>query len=435
MAETRLPLEGIRVVDITVVWAGPYATQLLADWGAEVIRVEPIELFQPLSRGGRARPTKEEVLANKEWGVSYPDWDPGLRPWNRYPAFNVHARNKKSVTVNINRPEGAAILNRLIAVSDVLLENNVPVTSDKLGLCYERLSKINPALIMVRMPGFGLEGPYRGFRCLGSHIDGISGHTWVRGYPDLDLEAREDVYFSDAAGGANGALAVMMALRYRRRTGRGQLVELAQVENFTSYISDVTMDYMMNGRIQSSLGNRHPYMVPHGCYPCKGDDQWVVIGVVTEEQWSGLCEAMGNPDWTENAKFSNTLGRMKHQDELDQFISQWTEGMDKCEVMETLQRRGVAAAAVLDHAEVHQDPHFGERKFFQPVTQRETGTHRYPSIIAKMSKTPNAIRTPPVRLGEHNDYVYRDLLGLTDDEYQRLKEGGHIGTEYHSHVA
>ena len=434
MTGNKLPLDGIRVIDITVVWAGPYATQLLADWGAEVVRVEPIDAFQPLSRGHRARPPKKEVMARKTWGVAFPDWDPGARPWNRSPSFNVHARNKKSMTLNISRPDGAAIFHRLVAVSDVLIENNVPTTGEKLGLSYETLRKINPALVMIRMPGFGLEGPYRKFRCLGSHIDGISGHTQIRGYPDLGLEFQEDVFFSDAAGGVNGALAIMMALRYRRRTGQGQLIELAQVENYASYVGDVTMDYLLNGRVQTTLGNRHRSMAPHGCYPCKGDDQWAVMGIATEEQWAGLCRAMGDPPWTRDPRFADTLRRFDNQDELDQFISRWTETLDKRVVMETLQKEGVPAAAVLDQAEVYRDPHLRERRFFQSVSHSETGTYEFPSIIAKFSRTPNAIRTPPPLLGEHNEYVYKEVLGVSDAEYRKLEDSGHIGMDYHPSI-
>jgi len=430
----RLPLEGVRVVDVTLVWAGPYGTQLLADWGAEVIRVEPIDHFQPMARGGHAKVTKEEVMANKDWGAAFPGWEPGARPWNRSPSFNVHARNKKSMTLNLTAPGGIEVLDRLLALSDVVVENNVPTTGEKLGFKYERLKEVNPSLVVVRMPGFGLKGPYRGYRCLGSHIDGITGHTMVRGYPDLGLELQEDVYYSDAAGGANAALAAVMGLRYRRRTGQGLLIEIAQVENYATYVSDVTMDYLMNGRLQTTLGNRDRTMVPHGCYPCKGEDQWVVISVASEEQWAGLCRAMGNPSWTREFRFTDVISRWRHQDELDELISQWTRGLEKQEAMRTLQGHGVPAGALLDQREVYQDPHLKQRGFFQKVTQCESGTFEYPSIIGRLSRTPNSIRLPPPLLGEHNEYVYKQILGFTDAEYRSFEEAGHIGMDYHPSV-
>ena len=434
MSGVKLPLEGIRVLGITLVWAGPHATQLLADWGAEVIRVEPIQVFQPQTRGDRPRPSKEEVETKQMWAAGYPDWDPGQRPWNRFPAFNNHGRNKLGMTLDLTQPEGCAIFDQLVAISDVLVENNVPETAEKLGLSYERLRRINPTLIMVRMPGFGLNGPYKNFRCLGSHIDAVTGHTWVRGYPDLDLGYRNDVYFSDAAGGIGGALAVMMALRHRRRTGKGQLVELAQVDNFAGYMGEVVMEYRMNGRVQSTMGNRHPAMAPHGCYPCQGEDNWVTIAVGSEEEWHSLCRAMDNPQWAREDRFSDMLGRLKHQDELDEPIGRWTRKRDKHEVMYLLQKEGVAAGAVLTQAEVYTDPHLRERGLFQKVTHPEAGTHLYPAIPAKLSKTPNTIRRPPVLLGEHNEFVYKELLGVTETEYHRLEETGHIGMDYPSHV-
>ena len=434
MGAVKLPLEGIRVLDITLVWAGPYATQMLADWGAEVIRLEPIDHFQPMARGQRARVSKAEITADADWHNAYPDWDPTDMPWNRTPSFNVHARNKKSMTVNLGAPGGQEVFQRLFHVADVLIENNVPTTADKLGISYERARKINPGFIMVRMPGFGLQGPYRTYRTLGSHIDGVSGHASLRGYPDLGLEFQTDIFYSDAAGGINCALAVLMALRHRQRTGRGQMIELAQVENFTSYISDVNMDRLANGRVQRTLGNRHRTMVPHGCYPCAGEDEWVVIAVEKEEQWDALCRVMGSPDWTADRKFASYLSRYEHQDELDALISDWTRTLNKGEVMCKLQEAGVPSGQVSNHAEVSRDQQLRGRNFFQWVDMPGTGKHEYPSIIGRLSETPNAIRTPPPRLGEHNEYVYKQLLGYTDSEYSELKDIGHIGNAYHSHV-
>lgn len=434
MGKSSLPLEGIRVLDITLVWAGPYATQMLADWGAEVIRLEPIDHFQPLARGQRARVSKAEINADADWHNAYPNWDPTDMPWNRTPSFNVHARNKKSMTVNLGAPGGQEVFRRLLHIADVLIENNVPTTADKLGISYDRARDINPGFIMVRMPGFGLQGPYRTYRTLGSHIDGVSGHANLRGYPDLGLEFQTDIFYSDAAGGINCALAVLMALRHRQRTGMGQMIELAQVENFTSYISDANMDRLANGRIQRSVGNRHRTMVPHGCYPCAGKDEWVVIAVEKEEQWDALCRVMGNPGWTTDKKFASYLSRYEQQDELDPLISAWTRSLNKADVMCILQEAGVPSGQVSNHAEVTSDPQLRGRNFFQWVDMPGTGVHEYPSIIGRLSETPNAIRTPPPRLGEHNEYVYKQLLGYTDSEYRQLEEMGQIGNAYHDHV-
>lgn len=434
MSASKLPLEDVRVLDLTLVWAGPFGTRMLADWGAEVIRVEPVHVRQPQTRGPRARPTRQEILDNPNWYTAYPDWDPGPRPWNRHVDFNFHAYNKLGMSLNLTRPEGVEVLDKLVAVSDVLVENNVPETADKLGIDYERMKRINPGFIVIRMPGFGLDAPYKNFRCLGSHFDGICGHTWIRGYADMDMDVREDVYLSDAGGGITAALAVMMALRHRAKTGQGQLVELAQVENFSTYVGEITMDYRMNRRVPTTLGNRHPYQAPHGCYPCKGEDQWVTIAVSNPHEWDGLCKAMGNPSWTLESEFSSELARRNHQDELDENLGQWTKQRDKKEVMRLLQGHGVPAGAVLTQEEVHQDPQFKERDFFQELTQADSGTHLYAGVPVKLSRTPNSIRMPPVQLGEHNEYIYKELLGLTEAEYAKLEKEGNIGTEYPSHV-
>ncbi|MFQ5934346.1 MAG: CoA transferase, partial [Dehalococcoidia bacterium] len=234
--------------------------------------------------------------------------------------------------------------------------------------------------------------------------------------------------------GINGAVAVMMGLRHRARTGRGQLIELALAENFTAYMGDAIMDYTMNGRVQNTLGNRHSHLAPHGCYPCKGDDEWVTIAVSNEGEWQNLCRAMGDPSWIREEKFSTELGRYEHQDEMDRHIAGWTKQKAKYELMHLLQREGVAASAVLNHGEVFRDPHLKERHYFQKVTQSETGTHLYPKMAARLSRTPNSIRLPPVRLGEHDEYVYKEILGMGDAEYRRLEELGQIGMDYPLHL-
>ena len=435
MNRPPLPLEGIRVIAITLVWAGPYAAQNLADWGAEVIKVEPLSVLQPQTRGFSTHLTKEDVVKRKSWGVAYPDWDPGTRLWNRSPHFNVHARNQLSVTIELRTPEGKEAFDKLIAVSDVLIENNVPETATKLGLQYERLSKINPGLVMVRMPGFGIDAPYSSYRGLGSHSDGISGHTWIRGYEDLDVQVREDVYYSDSASGVMGAVAAMMGLRHRARTGRGQMIEMPLIENFTAYMGDSIMDYTMNRRSQRTLGNRHRHLAPHGCYPCKGDDNWMVIAVSNEDEWQSLRHAMGDPDWVQDDKFATESSRYRNQVDLDRHIAEWTKTVDKQEASHLLQSRGIAASAVHNQREVYENPHYKEREFFHEVTQAETGTHLYPGMNGHLARTPNAIRLPPARLGEHNEYVYKEVLGYSDADYKRLEELGQIGMDYPDHLA
>ncbi|MBW2285628.1 MAG: CoA transferase [Deltaproteobacteria bacterium] len=426
----ELPLEGIRVIAIGVVWAGPFATQLLADWGAEVIRVESLHHFTFLTRGfPMIRPTKELVRARPTWVTAYPDWDPGEKPWNSYPIFQAHGRNKLSCTMDLRKPKGLDLFKNLVAESDIVIQNNPTDTMEKLGITYETLREVKPDIILVAMPGYGSTGPYRNYRTLGSNLDEAAGHTWLRRYPDMDPSSASVILFSDASGGAHGAFAALAALRYKKRTGKGQFVDLSQVETIMPYLAEPIMDYTMNKRVQDTLGNRHPYMAPHGCYRCKGEDRWVVIAVNSQEEWRALCEVMNRPDLEADDRFADVLSRQRHQDELDAVVEEWTSEHENVEVMHRLQEKGVAAGAVLDDRDAYNDPHLKARGFFQEVTHPDVGTHPYPGLMWKASKTPNAIRTPPVCLGEHNEYVYKEILGVSDEEYAQLEQEGHIGTE------
>ena len=428
-----LPFEGVRVLDMTVVWAGPYCTTLLADLGAEVIRVESIQVFGPPTRGSIARPSKFMIENLPAFMAGMPDRDPSERPWNRYPLFNAHARNKLSMTVDLLRPEGRAIFDRLVEISDVLVENNPTETMTKLGISYDELKEINPGFIMLRMPAYGNIGPYQNHRSLGIHIEGVIGHSLLRGYPDLDAGANTQVYMADAAAGVGGAFAVGCALNHRRRTGEGQLVELSQAENAVPFLGQAFMDFTMNGRSQATLGNRHPTAL-QGVYPCCGDDQWVAITIFDDRDWELFVEAVGAPEWSNSEEFATHDSRRSNHDALDGYIAAWTRGHDHREAMEILQSHGVAAGAVLNQRDAFEDVHLEARGMFEEASQEDVGTHLYPRAPFKMSQSDVRIRRGPVRLGQDNEYVYKTLLKLSDGEYDELVEAGHIGDEYAPHV-
>ena len=433
----KLPLEGVRVLDMTVVWAGPYCTTLLADLGAEVIRVESIQIFGPPTRGSMARPSKFAIENLPPFIGGMPDRDPKDRPWNRYPLFNAHARNKRSMTVDLLRPEGQEIFDRLVAVSDVLVENNPTETMTKLGISYERLKAINPRFIMLRMPAYGNDGPYQNHRSLGIHIEGVIGHSLLRGYTDLDTASNTQVYMADAAAGVGGAFAVACALNHRRQTGEGQQIELSQAENSVPFLGQAFMDYAMNGRSQTTLGNRHPTAL-QGVYPCSGEDagedDWIAITIFDDRDWELFRQAIGNPAWTDGAEFATHESRRANHDALDERISSWTRNVGHIEAMSLLQSHGVAAGAVLNQRDAAADPHLRERGMFEEAWQRDVGTHMYPRAPFKMSRSDVRIRRGPARLGQDNEYVYKTLLGLSDAEYDALVDAGHIGEEYAEHV-
>ena len=425
MNPTKLPLEGIRVVDLTRAWAGPYATQLLADWGAEVVRVES---RQVLSRNYYG-PIRSYSGSKGRMLTRPPNGESGARFWNRNPIVNAHGRNKLSMTVNLRTAEGLDIFKRLIKVSDVFIENNGPGTIEKLGIGYEVLKAIKPSIIMVSMPGFGLTGPYKGFRTFGSQLDTFCGMAFLMGYRDSDSTKISGTVHTDATGGATAALAAMMALNYRHRTGKGRFIEVAQVETFIPQLGEYIMDWALNQHNQETLGNRHASAI-QGCYRCQGEDRWVNITINSDEEWEGFCRALGDTSWCQDEKFSDAVSRYKNLDELDKLIEEWTSQHDDYEVMYLLQSEGVPAGPVMNERDVYSDPHVKEREFFQELTQADCGTHLYPGIAWRMNKTPNKIRKPPCLFGEHNEYVYKQVIGVSDEEYAELEKAGHIGMDF-----
>jgi crotonobetainyl-CoA:carnitine CoA-transferase CaiB-like acyl-CoA transferase len=431
--QSRLPLDGIRVLEFGVVWAGPYCAAFLAGMGAEVIKMESTKVFIPSTRGQTPRPTEELLKTLPPSGGGTPGRVPGKRPWNRMPLFNAHGSNKVGMTVDLLLPKGQEVLRRLISVSDVIVENNPTQTMEKLGISYEMLKEINPSMILLRMPAYANEGPYQNHRSFGFHIEGVVGHTLMRGYSDMDASAATSVLMGDAASGTQGAFAVLAALHYRRRTGKGQLIELSQAENLIPFMGEAFMDFSMNGRNQSTLGNRHPNGI-QGCYPCLGDDRWVCITIRADDEWRGLLHAMGDPAWSQDEKLNDPVERRRRHDEIDEKISAWTKSLEPYDVMLRLQEKGVAAGSVMDQRDAFSDPHLNHRGAFEEAYQEDTGTHLYPGAPYKMSETPAKIRRGPVRLGEDNQYLYQDLLGYTDQEYAALEEEGHIGMDYHPDV-
>ena len=430
---TRLPLEGVRVLDMTLVWAGPYCTTFLADLGAEVIRVESTQVMVPMTRGLVAHPTEDMLKSQLLLFGGMPGRTPGARPWNRAPLFNAHARNKLSMTVDLARPRGLEIFERLVEISDVFVENNATETMDKLGISYERLREIRSDFIMLRMPAYGNSGPYSRYRALGNHIEGMIGHSMVRGYPDMDPSATTPVFVADAAAGTQGAFAVLAALNYRRRTGKGQLIEVPLAESMLPFVGHYLMDQSMNDRSPGTLGNRHPYAI-QGCFPCKGEDRWVCITLYNDRDWTRFCGALGNPAWTRDEWLADQAGRYRHHDEIDLRIAEWTRSHDSYEVMRLLQDAGVAAGPVMDQRDAFDDPHLAERGIFQEAYQEDTGNHKYVGAPYRMSETPSKIVRGPVRLGEDNEYVYKELLQVSDEEYSELEREGHIGMDYDESV-
>ncbi len=429
-AEVRLPLAGVRVLDLTMVWAGPYSTMMLGDLGADVIRGEYSRTFN-VSRGSSPRPAKSQLNA-LGWLCAFPDDEPGERPWNRTAMFNVHARNKRSVTLDLRQAEGVELFLRLVEQADVLVENNSVDVIDKLGIGWDELHRRNPRLVLVRMPAMGLSGPLRSVVGFGANFEALCGLSSLRGYRGAEPSVTgAAVYYMDAASGAAGAVATLLALRRRADTGVGELVEVAQAENMLNLIGEYLIDAGRTGRAWSTYGNRHLVDAPQGAYPCMGEDRWVVLSVHSDDAWAGLRRAMGEPRWAADSRFATAAGRRVAHDEIDAHLMQWTSAEDRWEVARRCQAEGVAAGPVLDEADLFVDPHLRARGFLRRNGSDEVGWHDYPGHLWRWSG-------PPLQwgglcpFGEANEEVWRGLVGLSGQEYASLTAAGHFVDRFYA---
>ncbi len=439
---TTKPLEGIRVIDLCVVWAGPFATMIMGDLGAEVIKVENPFVFQPMTRGGNAHPLQAVANMSNAWAGGYPDNKVGDRPWDYSPTFVSLYRNKKSFTVDLRRPEGMDVFKRLVAESDVVYENNATGTLEGLGITYDLLKEANPKIIFVRVPAYGSSGPYYNARALGVHLEAVMGHTLLRGYDDADPSSNTAIYSGDYMAGAQGAFAVMAALLHRDNSGEGQLIEIGQAENAAAMFTQAVMDFSLNGNVQGAITNRDVHgRAPFGVYPAispgtsaTADDHWIAISCETDEEWQALVREMGSPVWASDPKFATNDSRYENHKELDRHIGAWTAGFEDYDLMYRLQAVGVAAAPVLEASRMFDDPQLLDRDFFKTQTQTSAGTHKYVGPMWKLSETPIEFKQPPITFGEHNDYVYREVLKMSEDEIEALRAAGHIATTYDASV-
>ena len=391
-AKSDLPLKGLRIVDFTRVWAGPFCTRYLADLGAEVIKIETSRYLD----NGRV----------------------SAEPNPMFPEIN---RSKLGVTLNFQQPEGLELVQNLIAVSDVVIANFAASVMERRGLGYEQLRQIKPDIIMMSMPGYGDTGPYSDYVAYGMSLMAYSGLSYLWGHPDSPYESHPKVHYSDFISAATAATALMAALEYRSHSGRGQYIELAQSEALASTMGVPLMDYLVNEHEWKPSGNRNLNAAPHNCYPCRGDDQWCAIACLNDDQWNGLRRALEDPSWAEDPKFATLESRLKHRDELDEFIGQWTSGYTAHQVMRTLQREGVPAGVVQSAEQIYHDHHLRSRNFIPEIEHSaHFGRMEHPGITVNLSSTPGRIVRGVPDLGEHNSYVYSDLLGNSPEDVARM---------------
>jgi len=376
---TKSVLKGIRILDFTWVLAGPYATRLLADFGAEVIKIQP-------------RLPREEG----EFARGYDN------TWNR---------NKLGITLEMSGPGGIALASRLVALSDAVVENFTPRVMANWGLDYQNLKKIKPDIIMLSLSTMGGSGPWRDYTGFGPTIQALSGLTRLTAYPGGPPLGPGTAY-ADHIGALFGCLALLGALDYRRRTGEGQHIDISQVEAMASLLGDAFVPAKETAF--------------HGVYRCRGDDRWCAITVASDEEWANFKEALGRPPWAEDKRFAALPNRLKNKERLDELIEGWTKEHTAEEVMALLQKNGVAAGVVQSAANLAQDPQLKERGFFIELDHPEMGRKLSDAAPVRLSDTPARYTRPAPLPGQDNDYVYGELLGLSEGEMNKLKEQGVI---------
>jgi crotonobetainyl-CoA:carnitine CoA-transferase CaiB-like acyl-CoA transferase len=418
MMKSHMPpdaLAGYRILDFGTAFASPMAAHLLADMGAEVIKIESQTRLDGLRLG---RPIVGEDIAGGDRGE-----------WPEYqPVFHGLNRSKLGVTVNIKHPEGVELLKRLVRVCDVVVNNFSPGVMDRAGLGYDALRAAKPDLIYVSLPAAGESGPLRDIVTYAPVIAALTGISGLVGYSSRreDFVGTLQVAFCDAVGALHAVVAILAALRHRKATGEGQAIEIAQWEAAASMLGEGLLDYVMNGRVLSPAGNSHPTMVPHDNYRCAGEDAWVAIAVRSEDEWRAFCRATDHPEWADDARFTDAYRRRQHRSELDTLITTWTSRRTPYEAMEILQAAGVAAMPVMNLEDQFRDPHLREREIHLESEHPKVGLEFLHGIPWRLSDTPGRIRRPAPLLGEHNQYVFGELLGLPEVEIQRLVEAGAI---------
>jgi len=381
-------LEGFRIVDFTRAQAGPVCTALLANMGMEVIKVE----------SARQHDFMREM-------PPHPEGDEGLDS-TYYGAFN---QNKKSITLDLSRPEGTELARKLISVSDLLVDNFAPGVMDRLGLSYPEVKSVRPDIVVVSLSGYGATGPNKGYVAFAKTIHAYAGLTGITGYAD-GHPADPMCPLADNITGTYAAFAIVSALYHRARTGEGQFINVSMAESLACNLAEPIIQYTMNGTLPRRRGNRDDVMVPHNTYRCQGIDEWVAVAVASDEEWGALCKVIGKP----------YLDRFRNEDELDKLIEEWTVARTKQEVMKVLQKAGIAAFPVMKGSDLVSDPHLVERGFFKEADHPKIGKSPCGGPSWKMSDTLGDVWRHAPSEGEHNDYVFSELLGLSRDEIARL---------------
>ena len=407
------PLSGIKVADFTWVWAGPYCTMQLAHLGADVTRIET-----------KTRPCVTRML---------PPWPEGkFDSLNKSGYFNQYNQGKKSLSLNFKYPEAKEIAWRLIKEADVVVNNFASGVMEKMGFGYEAICKVKPEIIMISLSGYGDTGPYHEYVAYGPAqvpLSGLSSLTGYKGFPPMHA----GFSYADPNAGVHGAFAVLAALFHRKKTGKGQYIDMAQWECAMDLLAEGILEYTMNGREPQRDGNRDPHMAPHGIFKCQDlpekvldmtIDRWVAIVCADDAEWGRLAVAMGKPELAGDARFKTLAARKGNEDELEAIVTEWTLPQRFDEVASKLQAVGVSAAPCADNKYLcDEDPHMKERDYWVELPHPEVGTKRHAGIPWRMGGTPTRVRSAAPCLGQHTDETLA-RLGYGKDEIESLRKMG-----------
>ncbi len=401
MFSTNRILEGIRIIALTTGYAGPYAGRLLAQYGAEIIKVE--------SQSG---------------GLD------SFRHYGQYKSLDAAPRfiecnlGVRSVTINLKNPTGVRLVTELAARSDAILQNFRPNVLDRLGLGDEELRKVNPGIIIVKMPGFGSTGPKSSYGTWGFNLTAFSGMTYLWNHPDQDRPIGSQGVYPDHLGFILAPTIIVAALLHRQMTGKGVSIDLAQIEA-TAYTLGVTyLEASMNSHKPQPKGNRNPVAAPHGCYRCRGEDRWCVISIGSDEEWQKFCRILGRPDLAAEPRFSDRRGRCKHAAELDKIVESWTQSRSAEEIMEALQAQGIAAGVVQTGADLLKDPQLRHRSYFARFSDSPIGPFEIPRTALRFMGMDEEPISLPSLLGADTDQVLRDILGYDEATISQWKSEG-----------
>jgi crotonobetainyl-CoA:carnitine CoA-transferase CaiB-like acyl-CoA transferase len=394
------PLDNVKVIELGQLIAGPFCGQLLADFGAEVVKIEPPEKGDAMRQWGRT-----DAQGNTLW-------------------WPVIARNKKSVTLDLRQPDGQEVLKALVRSADVLIENFRPGTMERWGLGWDVLSEINPRLIMVRITGFGQTGPYAGRAGFASVCEAMGGLRFISGYPDRP-PVRVGISLGDSLAGINGMMGTLLALHHRERTGRGQVVDASILESVLGVMESLVSEYDKAGYIRERSGSTLPGIAPSNAYPSR-DGRDVIIGANQDTVFRRLCEVMGAPELAQDPRYATHRARGDHQAELDETISRWTRERDADEIVEMVAANGIPVGLAYRAPEMLADPHFAAREAVTRVADAKLGDIAMQNVFPRLSVSPGGVRHTGPELGEHTEEVLSNWLDWDKEKIDALRARGTV---------